>query len=157
MPSSSNSAAFTVATIKGSSLALDAAGNLYTGANGGVLKLVRTQGLLSFLYGGANQTASLLSAGNQAVALTGVSQSDTIDYTLTASSSSDCTTVASGLPSAIAIGGSCTLTAAYNPAILTVTTDTVTFSGNIVNAALSSPATVQLALTGPATPPRDRG
>jgi hypothetical protein len=45
------------------------------------------------------------------------------------------------------------LTASYTPTTYVTTTDTVTFNGNLVNAALSTPSSVQLVLTGPATAP----
>jgi polygalacturonase/sugar lactone lactonase YvrE len=152
VPKSANSAAFTISTITPSSIAVDSAGNLYTGANGGVVEFNRTVGSLVFAYGGAAQSASLLGSGNVAVALPSVSQSDTMDYTLTAAASSDCT-VASNLPSTVAAGGGCTLNASYAPTVLSTTTDTVTFTGNVTNASLSSPAAVQLLLTGPSPAP----
>ncbi len=152
VPASSNSAAFTIAPLTPSSLAVDAAGNLFTGANGGVLELNRTVGGLVFAYGGAAQTASLLSSGNTAARLPSVNQSDTMDYTLTAASSTDCT-VSANLPSALVVGGACTLTANYAPTILSATTDTVTFGGNLSNATLSTPAAVELLLTGPSPAP----
>ncbi len=48
VPASSNSGAFTVASLAPSSLAVDSTGNLYTGSAGGVLKLIRTQGYVQF-------------------------------------------------------------------------------------------------------------
>jgi hypothetical protein len=47
----------------------------------------------------------------------------------------------------------CTLTATYTPTTYSITTDAVTFSGNLSNAALSTPPSVQLTLTGLATAP----
>ncbi|MGO9636955.1 MAG: Ig-like domain repeat protein, partial [Terracidiphilus sp.] len=128
-------------------------GNLYTGSNGGVLKLIRTQGYV--LYAGtssAPQTVSLLESGNQAMTLSSVSQSDSTDYSLVATASTDCTLNGS-LPSSLAVGGVCALTAGYTPITYLITTDTVAFTGNYANAALSTPSSLQLVLTGPATAP----
>ncbi|MGO9316672.1 MAG: Ig-like domain repeat protein, partial [Terracidiphilus sp.] len=142
----------TVASLAPSALALDSAGNLYTGSNGGVLKLIRTQGYV--LYAGTStppQTFKMLESGNLALSPTSLGQTDTTDYSVTATTSTDCT-VSEGLPVALAIGGVCSLTASYTPTIITTTTDTVTVNGAL-NAALSTPASVQLVLTGPSTAP----
>jgi sugar lactone lactonase YvrE len=153
VPSSSNSSAFTVASLAPQALAIDSAGNLYTGASGGVLQLARTQGYVQFAGPAtAPQTVSLLESGNQALTLSSISQSDTTDFGLSATASTDCT-LSSGLPSALAVGGVCTLSSAYTPTIYLTTTDTVGFTGNYTNAALSTPSSLQLTLTGPATPP----
>jgi hypothetical protein len=45
------------------------------------------------------------------------------------------------------------LTASYTPTTFATTTDSVTFNGNLSNAALSSPNSVNLTLTGPTTAP----
>jgi sugar lactone lactonase YvrE len=153
VPASTNSASFTVASLAPSALAIDSAGNLYTGSGGSVLKLTRTQGYVQFAGASAiPQTANLLESGNQALQLRSISQTDTADYALTASASTDCT-LNGTLPSTLAIGGVCALTATYTPTTFVTTTDTATFSGNLANANLSTPALVQLTLTGPATPP----
>jgi hypothetical protein len=57
------------------------------------------------------------------------------------------------LPSTLAVGGVCAITATYTPTTFLTTTDTATFNGNLVNAALSTPASVQLVLTAPASAP----
>jgi sugar lactone lactonase YvrE len=146
-PASSNSASFTVASLAPSALAIDSAGNLYTGNGGGVLKLIRTQGYVQFAGSGAPpQSASLLESGNQALQLSSVGQTDTVDYGLTATSSTDCT-LSGGLPSNVAVGGVCTLSASYTPTTSAATTDTATFNGNLSNAALSTPSSVQLLLS----------
>ena len=153
VPASANSAPFTVVGIAPRSLTIDSAGNLYTGSGGAILKLVRTQGHAQFPGASATpQTVSLLESGNRALQLSSISQTDTADYSLAGTASADCT-LNSGLPSALAVGGVCQLTATYTPTTYLTTTDTATFSGNLVNAALSTPSAVQLTLTGPAAPP----
>ena len=151
VPASSHSSAFTVASLAPTALAIDSAGNLYTGSGGGVLELIRTQGYIQYSANSAAQTVSLLESGNLALTSTSLGQTDTTDYSLTATASTDCT-VSAGLPTALAIGGVCPLTASYTPTTFTTTSDTVTVS-NVLNAALSTPASVQLTLTGPATAP----
>ncbi|MGA3162520.1 MAG: Ig-like domain repeat protein, partial [Terracidiphilus sp.] len=152
VPASSHSSSFTAASLTPSALAIDSAGNLYTGSNGGILELIRTQGYVQYAGPSApSQVLSMLESGNQALSPTSLGQTDTTDYGLTATASTDCT-VSSGLPTALAIGGVCALTASYTPTTFLTTTDTVTVNG-AVNAALSTPASVQLVLTGPATPP----
>ena len=153
VPASANSASFTVASLTPSALTIDAAGNLYTSSGGSVLKLTRTQGYVLFASATAMpQTVSLLESGNQALQLSSVSQSDTTDYSLVASGSTDCT-LSGTLPSAVAAGGACSLTAAFTPTTFANPTDTATFNGNLTNAALSTPSAVQLVLTGPTVPP----
>jgi polygalacturonase/sugar lactone lactonase YvrE len=153
VPASTNSAAFTVASVTPSGLGIDAAGNLYTGYAGGVLKLTRTQGSVQFASASAApQTASLLESGNQGLLVSSVSQTDATDYSLTATASTDCTLNGS-LPSTVAVGGVCTLTATFTPTTFANPTDTATFNGNLSNAALSTPSSVQLTLTGPAVAP----
>ena len=147
VPASSNSAPFTIASIPPSSLALDAAGNLYTGSGGAVLKLTRTQAAASFKAGmPAAQTVSLLSSGNQPLTLSSLTQTDGADFTLTAAASTDCT-LNGGLPSALVVGGACTLTANATANAAGGATDTVTLNGNEANAALSTPSLVQLVLS----------
>ncbi|MGA9667657.1 MAG: Ig-like domain repeat protein [Terracidiphilus sp.] len=153
VPASTNSASFAVASLAPSSLAIDSAGNLYTGSGGAILKLTRTQGYVQFAGASANpQTLNLLESGNQTLQLSSVGQTDTADYALTASASTGCT-LNGTLPATLAIGGACALTATYTPTTFVTTTDTATFNGNLANANLSTPALVQLTLTGPATPP----
>ncbi len=153
VPASANSASFTVASLTPSALTIDAAGNLYTSSGGSVLKLTRTQGYVLFASATAMpQTVSLLESGNQALQLSSVSQSDTTDYSLVASGSTDCT-LSGTLPSAVAVGGACSLTAAFTPTTFANPIDTATFNGNLTNAALSTPSAVQLVLTGPTVPP----
>ena len=153
VPFSPNSSPFTVAGVTPSALAIDASGNLYTGSAGSVLKLVRTQGYVSFQNAvSAPPTVSLLESGNQALQLTSVSQSDPTDYSLAATPSTDCT-LNGTLPASAAVGGVCSLTATFTPTTYIKSTDTATLNGNLSNAALSTPAAVQLVLTGPAVPP----
>jgi polygalacturonase/sugar lactone lactonase YvrE len=153
VPASSNSAGFTVSNIAPSALAIDSAGNLYLGSNGGIIKLTRTQGSVTFATATATpQTVSMLESGNQPLQLSSVSQTDTSDYSLSTASSADCT-VSGSLPSALAVGGTCTLTATFTPITFANPTDTATFNGNLANANLSTPSAVQLFLTGPTTPP----
>ena len=152
VPASSNSAYFTVAGIAPSTLAIDSAGNLYTGSAGGVLKLTRTQGAVQFSPSEPPQIVNMLESGNQVFTGTSFNQTDTSDYSLTLTASADCTLNASGAGT-LAIGGVCALTAAYTPTTFVQTTDTVTFNGNLVNAALSTPSAVELILAGPTAPP----
>ena len=153
VPSSSNSAAFTVASLVPSALAIDSAGNLYTGSSGSILKLARTQGDIQFAGASATtQSVNLLESGNQALQLGSISQTDTSDYNLAANASTDCA-LNGTLPSTVAQGGVCSLTATYTPTTFVTTTDTATFNGNLSNAALSTPPSVQLVLTGPAAAP----
>ena len=152
VPASSSSSPFTVASVTPAALAIDSAGDLFTGSSGGVLKLARTQGYVQFSGSEAPQTVNMLEAGNQVFAGTSFTQTDATDYTLTPASSSDCTLNTTGAGT-LAIGGVCALTAAYTPTTFATTTDTVTFNGNLTNASLSTPSSVQLTLTGPATPP----
>ena len=152
VPASSNSAPFTVASVAPWTLAIDSAGDLYTGSAGGVLKLMRTQGYVQFSASEAPQTANLLESGNQSFASTSLTQTDTNDYSLTPTTSTDCTLNPIGAGT-LSIGGVCAFTAAYTPTTFAATTDTVTFNGNLTNATLSNPSSVQLTLTGPSAPP----
>jgi sugar lactone lactonase YvrE len=153
VPASPNSSPFTVASLTPASLAIDSAGDLYTGSSSGsVLKLTRTQGYVQFAGPSApSQTINMLESGNQLYTATAFSESDSSDYSLTIASSTDCQLGSSGAGT-LALGGACSLTGTYTPTTYVTTTDTVTFS-NLTNAALSVPSTVQLTLTGPATPP----
>jgi polygalacturonase/sugar lactone lactonase YvrE len=153
VPASSNSASFTVTSIVPSALAVDSAGNLYTGSAGGVLKLTRTQGHVQFAgTAAAPQAVNMLESGNAVFQGSSLTQTDTSDYSLTPTASTDCALNGNGTGT-LAIGGVCALTAAYTPTTFLTTTDTVTFNGNLANAALSTPAAVQVMLTGPATAP----
>jgi hypothetical protein len=152
VPASSNSSPFTVAGVTSAALAVDSAGDLYTGAAGGVLKLARTQGYVQFGAAEAAQNVNMLESGNQLFTGTSFSQTDTTDYSLTPADTTDCALNASGAGT-LAIGGVCALSAAYTPTTFATTTDTVAFNGNLENASLSTPAQVQLTLTGPAAPP----
>ena len=152
VPASSNSAAFTVASVAPSALAIDAAGNLYTGSAGGVLKLERTQGAVQFSASETPQTVNMLESGNQTFTGTSFSQTDASDYTLTPAASTDCALNVSGAGT-LAVGGVCTLTAAYTPTTFLPTTDAISFNGNLSNAALSTPSSVELTLSGPTAPP----
>ena len=98
------------------------------------------------------QSISLLESGNQALSLTSVGQTDTTDYSLAATASTDCT-LNGALPASAAVGGVCSLTATFTPITYANPTDTATFNGNLTNAALSTPAAVQLVLTGPGVAP----
>jgi len=147
VPASSHSAAFTVASLAPAALAIDSAGNLFTGSGAAVLKLTRSQAYYQFAGGEAPKTVSLLDSGNQALNISSVGQTDTADYSLAATASTDCTLNAT-LPSTLVAGGACVLTASYTPTTFLTTTDTATFNGNAANA---SP--VQLVLTGPTAPP----
>jgi pectin methylesterase-like acyl-CoA thioesterase/sugar lactone lactonase YvrE len=153
VPASSNSSAFTVAGIAPAALAIDSAGNLYTGSSGGVLKLARTQGAIQFAAAGTSQTAYLLASGNQTYTATTWTQTDTTDYGLAPTASTDCALNSTGAGT-LSSGGLCALIATYPTATTAATTDAVTFNGNLTNAALSTPSAVQLTLTGqPAIPP----
>ena len=153
IPASANSASFTVANVTPSAIAIDSAGNLYTGSGAGVLKLTRTQGHVQFLTAvSAAQSVSLLGSGNQPAQLTFVSQTDSTDFGLSAAASTDCTLTGS-LPSAVAVGGVCALTAAFTPTTFSGPMDTATFNGNLTNASLSTPASVQLLIAGPSAAP----
>jgi hypothetical protein len=153
VPASSKSSPFTVANLTPSALAIDAAGNLYTGtSSGSILKLTRTQGYAQFAVSGPAQTISLMDSGNQPYVATGFTQSDTSDYSLAPMASTDCQLSSSGAGTLV-LGGVCSLTATYTPTTYATTTDTVVFDGNLSNAALSSPSSVQLLLTGPSAVP----
>jgi polygalacturonase/streptogramin lyase len=153
VPASANSTSFTVAGLVPSALTIDSGGNLYTGSGGSILKLTRTQGYVQFAGASAKpQTVDLLESGNQALLLSSIGQTDTADYNLATTASTDCA-LNGTLPSTLAVGGVCALTATYTPTTFVTTTDTSTFNGNLANANLSMPALVQLTLTGPATPP----
>jgi hypothetical protein len=152
VPASSNSASFTVSSIAPAALAIDSAGNLYTGSAGGILKLTRTQGYVQFSASEPPQTVEILESGNQVFSGTSFSQTDTSDYNIAPAASTDCALNATG-SGTLAIGGACVLTAAYTPTTFSTTTDTVTFNGNLTNAALSNPSSVELTLTGPAAAP----
>jgi sugar lactone lactonase YvrE len=152
VPASSNSASFTVSGVTPAALAIDSAGNLYTGSSGGVLKLKRTQGYVQYAVGASPQTVNLLDSGNQIYSATAFTQTDSTDYSLVPTASMDCVLNGSGAGT-LAVGGRCALTASYTPATYVTTTDSVTFNGNLSNAALSMPSSVNLTLTGPATAP----
>jgi sugar lactone lactonase YvrE len=152
VPASSNSASFTVAGVTPAALAIDSAGNLYTGASGGVLKLTRTQGYVQYAAGASPQTVDLLSSGNQPYSANAFTQTDSNDYSLVPTASTDCV-LNSGGAGTLAVGGLCALAASYTPTTFVTTTDSVTFNGNLSNAALSSPSSVNLTLTGPSTAP----
>jgi sugar lactone lactonase YvrE len=151
VPASANSASFVVSNVAPSGFAIDSAGNLYTGQSGAVLELMRTNGYFQFAGpSAAPQSFSMLESGNSAFAGTSFSQTDSADYSLATTASTDCTLSSAGA-GGLAIGGVCALTASYTPTTYAVTTDTVTLNGNLSNAALSTPNSVQLVLTGPAT------
>jgi sugar lactone lactonase YvrE len=153
VPSSSNSSSFTVASVKPSALAIDAAGNLYTGSSSGsVVKFTRTQGSAQFAIAAPSQTINMMESGNQAYTATGFAQTDTSDYTLAPASSTDCQLSSSG-SGTLTIGGVCALSASYTPTTFSATTDTITFNGNLSNAALSTPSPVELLLSGPTSAP----
>jgi sugar lactone lactonase YvrE len=153
VPASNNSPSFTVASLAPSALAIDSAGNLYTGSGSSILELTRTQGYVQFAAASVSPTTvDLLNSGNLALQLSSIGQTDTADYSLAGTASTDCT-LSGTLPSTLAVGGVCALTATYTPTTFATTTDTATFNGNYANAALSLPSSVQLTLTGPETPP----
>jgi sugar lactone lactonase YvrE len=152
VPSSSNSAPFTLASVAPAALAINSAGDLFTGSAGGVLELERTQGYLQFSVSEAPQAVTMLESGNESFAGTSFSQTDSADYSLTPTASTDCTVNSSGTGS-LTVGGVCAFSAAYTPTTYATTTDAITFNGNLTNASLSTPSSVQLALTGPASPP----
>ena len=138
VPASANSAPFTVASLTPSALAIDGAGNLYTGSGGSVLKLTRTQGHVLFASATASsQPVSLLESGNEGLQLSSIGQSDTADYSLTASGSADCM-LNGALPAAVAVGGPCSLTAPFTATTFANPTDTATFNGNLTNAAFDA-------------------
>jgi sugar lactone lactonase YvrE len=152
VPASNNSPSFTVASLAPSALALDSAGNLYTGSGSSVLELVRTQGYVQFAAGASPTTVNLLDSGNQVYSATAFTQTDSTDYSLVPTASTDCALNSSGAGT-LAVGGVCALTASYTPTTFVTTTDSVTFNGNLANAALSTPSSVNLTLTGPSTAP----
>lgn len=154
VPASSSSAAFTVASLTPAGFAIDGAGNLYTGSSSGsIIKLTRTQGYFPFSNVSAGpQNFNLLESGNQALQLTSIGQTDSTNYTLVVASSTDCA-IDSTNTGTVALGGVCSITATYTPTTYITTTDTATFNGNLVNATLSTPAAVQLTVTGPVTAP----
>jgi polygalacturonase/sugar lactone lactonase YvrE len=152
VPASGNSAPFTVGALTPAALAVDPAGNLYTGSAGAMLKLTRTQGYVQFTGASTPQTVNLLESGNQVYTSASISQTDTADYSLAPTASTDCALNSSG-SGTLAVGGVCALTGTYTPTTFLTTRDTATFNGNLANAALSTPSAVQLMLTGPAAPP----
>ncbi len=141
-----------MATLAPVALAIDSAGNLYTGSSGGVLKLVRTKGYVQYAAGASPQTVNLLESGNKAYSATAFMQTDFSDYSLVPTASTDCALNSIGTGT-VAIGGRCALTASYTPSTFVTTTDAVTFNGNLSNAAMSTPSAVELTLTGPSTAP----
>jgi len=153
LPASSNGSSFIVAGLTPLALAIDGAGNLYTGQSGSVLELQRTNGYLQFsLQGSATQAVNMLESGNVAFTGTSFSQTDNSDYSFSVTDSTDCALSSAGLGT-LAVGGVCALTATYTPTTYATTMDAITFNGNLTNAALSNPSTVELVLTGPATAP----
>ena len=155
IPSSANTAAFTVASgITAGALGMDASGNVYTAnGSGSVLELLRTQAAASFKGTGIVPASfTLLSTGNQPLSITSLSQSDSADYEVTAASSTDCA-VAGGVPSTVVVGGGCALTATYAPTTFTNTTDTVAFNGagplQLVLTGTNAPLATTLALSAP--------
>ena len=153
VPASTKSALFVVSNVTPSGFAIDSGGNLYTGQSGAVLELMRTKGYFQFAGpSAAPQNFSMLESGNSAFAGTSFSQTDSADYSLVPAPSTDCTLSSAGA-GGLTIGGVCALTASYTPTTYATTIDTVTFNGNLTNAALSSPSVVELVLTGPAIAP----
>ncbi|MGD0346937.1 MAG: Ig-like domain repeat protein [Terracidiphilus sp.] len=146
VPASSNSASFTVASLAPTALAIDATGNLYTSTGSTVLQLARTQGYVQYAAGASPKTVDLLESGNQVYAATAFTQTDSTDYSLVPTASTDCVLNSSGAGT-LAIGGLCALTASYTPTTFVKTTDAVTFNGNLTN------SLVQLTLTGPVPAP----
>ena len=75
MPASSNSSPFTVAGFAPTALAIDSAGDLYTGSGGSVVQLMRTQGYVQFAGGATSPVAvNMLDSGNQALLLSSIGQ-----------------------------------------------------------------------------------
>ena len=152
VPASGNSAPFTVASLTpcraGHRLGRQSLHRLRRG-RAQARAYARLCAVRRFL---APQTVNLLESGNQAFSATLFSQTDTSDYALAPTGSTDCAINSSG-SGMLAIGGLCALTATYTPTTYSTTTDTVTFNGNLSNAALSMPSSVALVLTGPSTPP----
>jgi sugar lactone lactonase YvrE len=147
VPSNSASATFTVASnLKANTVALDSVGNLYTASAGGqVLELERTQGLTTFSRANnAPIVVNLLSTGNVAASLS-ATDPDQTNFSLTLTPSTNCamTTTIS-----IVIGGTCQFTSQFAPGSATNFFNTVTLSGNAANAALATPATLELMQTG---------
>ena len=93
-----------MAGITPAALAIDSAGNLYTGASGGVLKLTRTQGYVQYATGASPQTVDLLSSGNQPYSASAFTQTDSTDYSLVPTASTDCV-LNSGGAGTLAVGG----------------------------------------------------
>lgn len=154
VPVSAGSSPFTVTSLAPAGLAIDGAGNLYTGSpSGSIVKLTRTQANYTFATASASPASfNVLSSGSQALQLTSITQTDSSDYGLAFTATTDCT-VNSSYAGTLASGGVCPLTATYTPTTYATTTDTATINGNLVNAAQSTPSSVQLTLTGPATAP----
>lgn len=152
VPAGSSSVPFTVAALAPAALAIDAAGNLYTGASGAVLQLARTQAYVQFPAAGASQTVNLLESGNQAYAAAAFTQTDSTDFTLLPTASTDCALNAGGAGT-LAVGGLCALTAGSASTVTAASSDVVTFNGNLANAALSNPSSIQLTLVGPSAAP----
>jgi polygalacturonase/sugar lactone lactonase YvrE len=151
VPASSNSAVFTVASgLPASTLALDSAGNVYTGSTGNqVLALERTQAATAFSRANnAPVTVSLLSTGNVSAALS-LNDPDQTNFSLSMVSSTDCTQAAT---INVIGGGTCQFTSQFTPTSATTFSNTASFSGNAANAALATPAALEIVQTGDNSP-----
>jgi len=113
-------------TLKG--LAMDGIGNAYIADNGfnGYIELQRTLGYYKFLTNPATTNFEISSIGTAAVSTTAYTQSDSVDYTVTPSTTNGCS---GALPS----GTECGFTAVFNAKTAGVVTDTVTFTSPVSN------------------------
>jgi len=123
-------------------VALDAIGGLYVAdtANAGVSYYSRTSSTQSFASPSSIISADLTNIGNESYTETSntFTQTDSTDFNVTAASSNGC-----NFASPITAGENCAMTAQFTPGTSGPLRDTVTFSGNAVNA-----SSVALTLTG---------
>jgi polygalacturonase/sugar lactone lactonase YvrE len=151
VPASTNSGIFTAASgLPANTIALDSIGNLYTASSSNqALELERTQGLTAFSrINNAPVTVNLLSTGSVSASLS-LTDADQTNFGLSLASSTDCSqsTTISVVP-----GGACQFTSQFTPTSNTTFSNTATFTGNAANAALASPATLEIVQTGDNSP-----
>jgi len=111
-------------------IAVDGSGNVYIAdsAVASVTELTRGTGKLTFANSSTPVAATLANLGNAALTFTspGFSQTDSIDFSVSASSSGGCV-FAAGI---LAAGGACGVTGIYSPQTSGTQTDVVSFLSN---------------------------
>ena len=109
-------------------LALDGQGNAYIADNSlkGYYELQRIAGYYKFLNNPDSTTVELSSIGTSAVSSTAFTQSDSVDYSLTAATTNGCS-------GSLASGTTCALTAKYAGSSPCVVPDSVAFTAPVGN------------------------